>query len=157
MGVARNTKGSSGTLPQHSSQPPPIPSDFVAQFQNMMARERRETTTMLGRQFEAFTDLAESRDRNLRDKIQLIKNDMIFGQDDSSPSPPPPAQRSPSPLGHPKQFTSAPLSAHERENPAQCAFRIALSMILELWPRLTRGQLPGVIMTHVNSLGLKSN
>ena len=71
--------GSSGTLPQHSSQPPPIPFDFVAQFQDVMARESKETTTMLGSQFEAFTDLAESRDRNLRDEIQLITNELNFG------------------------------------------------------------------------------
>ena len=121
-----NTRGSTGALPQHFSQPLPIPFDFVAQFQDMMARERKETTTMLGSQLEAITDLAESRDRNPRDEIKLIKHEMNVGQDDSSPSPPPPAQqRSPSPLGQHQQLTSAQLAFHEREHPAQDAFQAA--------------------------------
>ena len=76
-----NMRGSSSTLPEHSSTPPSIPVDFLAQVQDMMARESREIATMLGSQFEAFTDFAESRDRNLRDEMKLIKNEMNFGQE----------------------------------------------------------------------------
>ena len=109
-----NLRGSSGTLLQLSPQPPPIPVDFVAHFHDMMARERRETTTMLGSRLEAFTDLAESRDRNLRDELRLIKNELNIGQYDSSPSPPPPAQRSSTPQEQLQQLTSAQLAFHER-------------------------------------------
>ena len=100
---------------------PPIPVDFVAQCYDMMARERRETTTMLGSRLEAFTDSAESRDRNLRDKLRLIKSELKFGQHDSSPRPPPPAQRSPTLHEQPQQLTSARLAFHECEHPAQDA------------------------------------
>ena len=76
---------------------------------------------MLGSRLEAFTELAETRDRNPRDEHRLIKNDVNFGQEDSSPSPPPPAQRSPTLQEQPQQLTSAQIAFHEREHPAQDA------------------------------------
>ena len=60
-----NARGSSGTLPQHFSQPPSIPPVFVNQFRDIMAGERREAIAMSGNQLDAFTDLAESIDRTL--------------------------------------------------------------------------------------------
>ena len=117
-----NARGFSGALPQHFSLPPSVFPDCVDQFRDIMARERRETNVMLGNQFEAFTDLAESRNRNLRDEMKLIKNEMNFGQEDSSPSSSPRAQRCPSPLRYPEQLASAHLASHERELPAQGVF-----------------------------------
>ena len=56
-----NAGSSSGTLPQTSPQPFPIPVDSVAQFHDMMVRESRETTTMSDSRLEAFIALAETR------------------------------------------------------------------------------------------------
>ena len=42
-----NVRSSSGTMPHPPPQQPCIPTDFVAQIQDIMIRERRETTTLL--------------------------------------------------------------------------------------------------------------
>ena len=114
-----NARSSSGTLPQLLPQPHPIPSDFVAQIQDMMARERRETTTMLDSRLDAFSDLAETRNRNIRNELRLVKNELNFEQEDTSLSPPSQTQRSPTLPEHFQQLTSAQLATHEREHPAQ--------------------------------------
>ena len=65
-----NARNSSGTMPQPPPQQPPIPIDFVAQIQDMMVRERRETTTLLDSRLDVFffnKKMAETRDRNMRD------------------------------------------------------------------------------------------
>ena len=80
-----NARSSSGTMPQPPPQQPSIPTDFVAQIQDVMIRERRETTTLLDNRLEAFSDLAENRDRSIRDELRLVKNEM-FEQEDTSTS-----------------------------------------------------------------------
>ena len=66
-----NARSSKGTMPQTPPQQPPIPTDFVAQIQDMMIRERRETTTLLDSRLDAFSDLAETRDRSIRELENL--------------------------------------------------------------------------------------
>ena len=92
---AANARSSSGAMPQPPPQPPPIPIDFVAQIQDMMVRKRRETTTMLDSRLDALSDLAESRDWNIRDELRLVETESEFEQEETSLSPPPQTQRSP--------------------------------------------------------------
>ena len=66
-----NARSLSGTMPQPPPPQPSIPADFVAQFQDVMMRERTETTTLLDNRLEAFSDLAaEHRDRSIRDELR---------------------------------------------------------------------------------------
>ena len=71
-----NARSSNGTMPQPPPQQLPIPIDFVAQIQDMRIRERRETTTLLDSRLDALSDLAETRDRSIRDELRLVKNEL---------------------------------------------------------------------------------
>ena len=68
-------RSSSGTLPQPPPQQPSIPVDVVARVQDIMVRERKETTSMLTSRLEAFSDLAENRERSIRDELKLVKSE----------------------------------------------------------------------------------
>ena len=50
-----NAMSSRGTMPHPPAQQPPIPMYLVAQIQDMMIGERRETTTLLDSRFDVFS------------------------------------------------------------------------------------------------------
>ena len=77
---------------------------------------------MLDSRLEAFSDLAENRERSIRDKLRLVKSD-IFDQDETSLSPPPQEHRSSTVPERSQQLTTAQLATHEREHPAREAMQ----------------------------------
>ena len=112
-----NARSSSGAMPQPPPPQPSIPVDFVAQIQNIVVRERGETTTLLDSRLEAFSDLAERRDRSIRDELRLVKSEHFY-QDDTSLRPPPQENRSSTVPERSQQLATAQLATHERDHPA---------------------------------------
>ena len=77
---------------------------------------------MLTSRLEAFSDLAENRERSIRDELRLVKRD-LFDQDDTSISPPPQEHRPFTVPEHSQQLTTAQLASHEKEHPAREAMQ----------------------------------
>ena len=98
--------GSSGALPPTTPLPAATSPDVIDLLRGLLTRYREETTARLQEQPGVAGQLAEARDSNIRDEIQLMNAEMDFEQEESSPSPP---QRSQSP------------TAADRSTPAQLA------------------------------------
>ena len=83
--VESRTRGrsdsSGGTIPPSNPPPASVPFDVVDTLRELMAAYREETTAMLRVQLEASCELAEKRDRILRDELTLIKNEMELDQE----------------------------------------------------------------------------
>ena len=53
-----DTRSSNGTMPKPSPQQPSVPVDFVAQIQDIMVRERKETTSLVRQSIGSFFRLS---------------------------------------------------------------------------------------------------
>ena len=79
---------SGGTLLPGDPLPSPVPPDVVDKLRECILRDCEETHAMLREQLEASGELADARNKNIRDELKLAKAEMDIEQAISCPSPP---------------------------------------------------------------------